>query len=115
VQRITGEIQNTWNNGALYIVAFGVAVMLVVFGASYWTTTRLRREAAELREQIAADKETIAMLHTGTWGVNLIQGDKGERWIRLKKGDAIGSTVGWKTGEQGIEIISGSGGIVLPK
>jgi hypothetical protein len=55
------------------------------------------------------------MLHTGTWGVNLIQGDKGERWIRLKKGDAIGPTVGWKTGEQGIEIISGSGGIVLPK
>jgi tellurite resistance protein len=115
VQRITGEVQNTWRQGALYIVAFGVAVMLVVFGASFWTTTRLRREAVELREQIAVDRETAGILYKATWGVNLIQGDNGKRWIRLKKGDVVGDVVTWKTGEQGIEIISGSGGIVLPK
>jgi hypothetical protein len=115
VQRITGEVQNTWRQGALYIVAFGVAVMLVVFGASFWTTTRLRREAAELRERIAEDRKTAGILYKGTWGVSLLPGDNGKRWIRLKKGDSVGSVVTWKTGEQGIEIISGSGGIALPE
>jgi hypothetical protein len=114
-QKITGEVQNTWRQGALYVVAFGVAVMFVVIGISYWTTTRLRREAAELQEQIAADKETAAILYKGTWGVNLIPGDNGKRWIRLKKGDTVGPVMVWKTGELGIEVVSGSGGIVLPK
>ena len=67
-----------------------------------WEISDLQGKVEKLRKEVQSEEKRLAKVQT--WGVELVR-NKGDRWIKLGKGDQLGKPVEWDDGRFGIEII----------
>jgi len=83
-----------------------ISVVTYLFN-TVWPHRDLIRERNAIRREIADGMEVLDFIKAETWGIVFVTGEDGRRWIKLDKGDKVGPTVKWTTGEgeEGIEIL----------
>ncbi len=67
----------------------GLAIYGGVWGLAQWSANDLRSDLDTLRQQIARQTEILENLTTHAWGVELVEGREGQRYVLLPPGTEL--------------------------
>lgn len=63
----------------------------------------LEGQVKKLRTEVESEEKKLTEVQT--WGIELVRNNKGQRWLKLGKGDQFGQPGNWTDGRAGIEVI----------